>query len=109
MFYFVSFASDSPLNESHSESELKAKVYYRSCIDVNHTVDLLGASPLLDLLKSFGGWSVSNTSGLFNVTAWNFQDILERVHSYGLFNFFGVWVAEDEKNPTQNIFQVGKL
>lgn len=96
---------ESPLNESLSEAEKKAKMYYVSCLDVNRTVEKLGAAPLLNLMREFGGWAVSASAGVWNESAWNLQTTLERIHSLGLSNFFSVWVGEDEKNPTSNILQ----
>lgn len=102
----VNFVQESPLNESLSEAEKKAKMYYVSCLDVNRTVEKLGAAPLLNLMREFGGWAVSASAGVWNESAWNLQTTLERIHSLGLSNFFSVWVGEDEKNPTSNILQV---
>ena len=100
------FYPESPCNESRSESEMKAKRYYLSCIDNNKTRETLGAAPLLKLLQEFGGWSVSNSSGVWNVSKFNFQDTLQKIHALGLSNFFNIWVGEDEKDPTKNILQV---
>lgn len=96
---------ESPLNESLSGAERKAKIYYASCLDVNHTVEKLGAAPLLTLMREFGGWAVSTSAGVWNEREWNFQRTLEKIHSLGLSNFFNMWVGEDEKNPTKNILQ----
>jgi len=98
--------AESPLNESQSEAEKKAKLYYISCLDINKTVENLGAAPLLNLMRELGGWSVSSSSGVWDASKWNFQQMLEKIHSLGLSNFFSMWVAEDEKNPTKNILQV---
>jgi len=93
---------ETPLNESLSEAEAKAKKYYTSCLDVNQTIETLGATPLLDLIqKQFRGWTVN-----WNVGAWDLQDTLEKIHALGMSSFFSFWVAEDEKEPTKNILQV---
>ena len=34
-----------------SEAEQKAKLYYQSCMDVNDTIEDLGAKPMHDLMK----------------------------------------------------------
>ena len=44
------------------ESEKAAARYYRSCLDVNKTVEDMGADPLVDLLEKIGGWNISNTT-----------------------------------------------
>jgi len=105
-FELVVVVVEMPLNESDSEAERKAKIYYSSCMDVNKTIESLGSEPLLNLLRWFGGWTVSNTSGTFNATAWSFVETLERMHSFGLMNFFNIWVSDDEKIPTRNVIQV---
>lgn len=98
------FAVERPINESISESEVKSKKYYMSCMDPNKLVEKLGETPLVDLIKKmFKGWTVG---GDWTDDQWNFQDTLEAIHSLGLSNFFSVWVGEDEKVPTQNILQV---
>lgn len=92
---------------SSSTAENKTKVYYQSCMDANKTIETLGAQPLLDLLHQFGGWSISDRSGLWNSVTWQLQDIIEMTHSAGLFTFFNLWVGEDEKDKDKNILQVG--
>jgi hypothetical protein len=93
-----------PVNESISESEVKSKKYYMSCMDPNKLIEKLGETPLVSLIKeTFNGWTVG---GDWTEDKWDFQDTLEAVHSLGLSNFFSVWVGEDEKVPTQNILQV---
>ena len=94
-----------------SSAELKAAMYHASCIDLNHTVAILGSSPLIDLLwKTFGGWTVTEPKNgesiSFNETAWDFQRVLEQTHALGIFGFVSVWVAEDDKMPNHNILQV---
>ena len=49
---------EKPLNESATESERKAKIYYQSCMDPNKTIEKIGADPLLELLQDMGGWSI---------------------------------------------------
>jgi len=99
----VCICAESLLNESLSEAEAKAKNYYTSCLDVNQTIQTLGAQPLLDLIqRQFSGWTVNWEAGV-----WDFQDTLEKLHALGISSFFSFWVAEDEKEPTKNILQVG--
>jgi len=91
-----------PLNESLSEAEVKAKNYYISCLDVDQTVENLGAQPLLDLMhKQFSSWTAN-----WEAAEWNFQDTVEKIHVLGISSFFSFWVSEDEKEPTKNILQV---
>lgn len=80
-------------------------------MDTNKVIDSLGAQPLLELIsESFGGWTVGgseeSTGGAWNPNKWNFQSMLESIHSLGLSSFFSIWVGEDEKEPSKNILQV---
>lgn len=34
-----------------SDAQIKAKVYYRSCLDKNETIEKLGSKPLLDFIE----------------------------------------------------------
>jgi len=96
------YRAETPLNESLSEAEVKAKKFYSSCLDVNGTIESLGAQPLLDLVhKEFSEWSVS-----WDVGAWDFQDTLQKMHGLGVSSFFSFWVDVDEKEPTKNILKV---
>jgi len=98
----VCLDAERALNESQSEAEAKAKIYYTSCLDTNQTIEKFGAQPLLDLIHSqFKAWTVNWDLGVYD-----FQDTLEKIHALGMGNFFSFWVSEDEKEPTKNILQV---
>lgn len=89
-----------------TDAEVKAKLYFTSCMDPNKTIAELGAKPLLDLLKTFGGWNIVSDPK-WEASEWDFQTALERGHSMGLSTFFNMWVGEDEKTLEKtNILQV---
>lgn len=46
-------------------------MYYESCLDVNDTVETLGAKPMLDLIQKLGGWNITKPKE-FNPTSKNF-------------------------------------
>ncbi|XP_046387959.1 endothelin-converting enzyme homolog isoform X2 [Ischnura elegans] len=48
-----------PFTELKSKAEQKAKLYYISCLDANETMEALGSTPMLRLLKDVGGWNVT--------------------------------------------------
>jgi len=97
----VCLGAETALNESQSEAEAKAKIYYTSCLDTNQTIAKLGAQPLLDVLhRQFSAWTVNWDLGVYD-----FQDTLEKIHALGMGNFFSFGVGEDEKEPTKNILQ----
>lgn len=92
-------------SNSSSKAENQARIYYRSCLDVNETIETRGTDPLLNYIKSIGGW---NISGGFDEENWNFQKTLELIHNKfnrgG--NLFSWAVGPDERNSTTNIIQI---
>ncbi|KAL4221416.1 Endothelin-converting enzyme 2 [Mactra antiquata] len=93
-----------PINASQSDAEVKAKLYYQSCLDKNKTIPELGAKPLQDLIQSLGGWPVTNKSGVWDETNWTFQSALEKMNVFGM--FFTYYIGEDDKNSSMNILQL---
>ncbi|ELU15652.1 hypothetical protein CAPTEDRAFT_149014 [Capitella teleta] len=98
-------AVDNVQSTDVTDAEVKAKLYFTSCMDPNKTIAELGAKPLLDLLKTFGGWNIVSDPK-WEASEWDFQTALERGHSMGLSTFFNMWVGEDEKTLEKtNILQ----
>lgn len=88
-----------------SEAESKAKRYYESCIDVNETMEALGAEPLQTVLRQVGGWNMS-ASG-FDVKAWSLLTAMKSLQNrYNVGGFFGWSVGEDDRNSTRHIIQI---
>lgn len=54
-------------------------MYYESCLDVNETVEALGAQPMLDLIKKLGGWNITNSG--FDVNKWKLQNITQLIQN----------------------------
>lgn len=54
-------------------------MYYESCLDVNETVEALGAQPMLDLIRKLGGWNITNSG--FDVTKWKLQNITQLIQN----------------------------
>ncbi|XP_018913127.2 endothelin-converting enzyme homolog isoform X2 [Bemisia tabaci] len=97
-------ALQKPITDLKSEAEVKAKKYYLSCMDKNETVETLGATPLLKLIRKIGGW---NVSGEFDVDQWDLQKTLQIVHNkYNMGGLFYWMVAEDDKNSSRHVIQV---
>lgn len=95
---------EQPLNESTSEAEKKAQIYYFSCLDRNGTIDKLGAEPITDLIAKVGGWSVS---GEFDIKQWNFQTMLQTLHNeYNLNGLFDWGVDEDARNSMKHVLEI---
>ncbi|CAO1405438.1 unnamed protein product [Diamesa hyperborea] len=93
------------VSEYKSAAEKKAKSYYESCLDVDETMDKMGAKPMLDLLSKIGGWNVTDKN--FNTTKWSLQKILQTLHNrYNMGGLFGWAVGEDDRNSTKHIIQI---
>ncbi|XP_066598593.1 endothelin-converting enzyme homolog isoform X2 [Prorops nasuta] len=95
---------EKPFNELKSEAEKKAKLFYLSCMDLNGTIEELGAKPMLDLLENVGGW---NVSGRFNISTWSLQTsmhVLQNVYNMG--GLFTWGVNEDDRNSSRYIIQI---
>lgn len=91
--------------ELKSKAEKKAKIYYESCLDVNDTIEELGAKPMQKLLREVGGWNV--TASGFNVTKWNLQTSLQVLQNkYNMGGLFSWAVGEDDKNSSRHIIQI---
>jgi neprilysin len=80
-------------------------MYYESCLDVDETMEKLGAKPMISLLKEIGGWSV--TSENFSTKNWTLQKILQKLHNqYNMGGLFGWAVGEDDRNSMKHIIQI---
>ncbi|KAH9399044.1 Endothelin-converting enzyme 2 [Tyrophagus putrescentiae] len=87
-----------------SGAELKAKIYYESCLDRNNTLEKLKEKPLQDFIDLIGGW---NISGGFDVRAWNLQSKLTVMHNrYNRGGLFEWSVAQDEKNSSRMVLDL---
>ena len=93
-----------------NSAERKAYLYYQSCIDSKKIIENLQAEPLLKLLDDVFGTRLLELTlleeGSQEEKLLKFQNLVLKIHSYGLSPFFTVWIGEDEKNSSRNIFQV---
>lgn len=97
-----------PITMFKSKAEKKAKLYYESCLDENETIEKLGASPMLKLIRDIGGWNVtSNSTNKFNVTDWSLESTLKVLQNkYNMGGLFGWAVGEDDRNSSRHIIQI---
>ncbi|XP_046673742.1 endothelin-converting enzyme homolog isoform X3 [Homalodisca vitripennis] len=101
----VKNALQKPYSELKSKSEQKAKSYYLSCMDVNETIEELGAKPMLDLLDQVGGWNVSGSA--WNVSTFSLQTTLHILQNkYNMGGLFSWAVQEDDRNSSLYIIQI---
>ena len=75
-----------------TETIMKVKNFYRSCLNVKK-IDDLGSEPLLNYIDHLGSWSLSRE---WNPKNWNFYDVLSGVQrDYPVEVFFSVNVIQD--------------
>lgn len=93
------------IDEFKSKAEVKAKLYYQSCLDENEVMETLGAKPMLQLLDKIGGWNITKSG--FNVTSWSLEQTLMKVQNeYNMGGLFGWAVGEDDRKSTRHIIQI---
>ena len=96
------------MNTSRHVAERSARTYYKSCLDKNETTEKRGAEPLLDFIKTIGGWNVTGAASGYDPESWNFQSTIQLLHNKynrggGLFSWA---VGADEKNSSVNVLQL---
>ncbi|XP_056638014.1 endothelin-converting enzyme homolog isoform X2 [Diorhabda sublineata] len=88
-----------------SKAEQKAKMYYESCLDVNETMESLGATPMIELLKKLGGWNITDSG--FDINTWTLQNITQIIQNkYNIGGLFSYAVGEDDRNSTRHVLQI---
>uniref|UniRef100_A0A336LY78 CSON004984 protein n=1 Tax=Culicoides sonorensis TaxID=179676 RepID=A0A336LY78_CULSO len=93
------------ISEFKSQAEIKAKLYYQSCVDEDEKMEQLGAKPMLDLLEKLGGWNVTKSN--FNVSNWSLESTLKKVQNeYNMGGLFGWAVGEDDRKSTRHVIQI---
>lgn len=84
-----SLATDQP---DDTETLMKVKNFYRSCLNVRQ-IDELGNEPLLNYIDSLGSWSLNRT---WSPKQWDFYEVLADVQkNYPVEVFFSVNVIQD--------------
>jgi len=74
---------------------------FDSCMD-KEGVEKLGARPLLDLIKQYGSWNV--TDGNWTEESWDFMETFVKIQKYlSIAPLFNMFVSADLKDSTKNI------
>lgn len=77
---------------------------FDSCMD-EKTIEKLDATPLLDLIKEYGSWNV--TDGNWTEESWDFMDTFVKIQKYlSVAPLFNMYVTADLKDSTKNIIVV---
>ncbi len=89
--------------KSLTESEKKAKKFFRSCMDPNNRIEALGSKPLMDILSLF----IQKNMNSELVIKKNFTEILFYIQKkFGLNAFFDFEILDDDKNSTFNNIEI---
>lgn len=96
---------EEPPNADDNNATLKAKMFYRSCMDIPRIREI-GDTPLKKTLQHLGGWpAVVGTS--WKPPAYPLEVLLGRLRGeYNEGVLLEQWVGPDDKNSSANILQV---
>jgi predicted metalloendopeptidase len=87
-----------------TQAEEKAKVFYRSCLDLRGKIEELGAKPLTDILNKIMFKNETTKRLIINET---FSNLLSMSQiNYGLNSIFEFNVLDDDKNSTFSNIEV---
>lgn len=89
-------------NNTNQSAERKAKIFYKTCLNLTAINDN-GIEPLLKLVKKVGGW---NVFGEWNSSSFDLNRVRKALEPYGIASFFSVGVGTDLKHVDKNIIQV---
>jgi membrane metallo-endopeptidase-like protein 1 len=81
-----------------TESEVKAQVFYKSCLDRNGVIEKLGGRPLMNILDKFIYKNKTTSRLEINETFSNLLNLIQV--TYGLNSLFEFNVLDDDKNSS---------
>lgn len=85
---------------SEVSAETKAKLLYQSCID-SVLLEKRGISPLLDLIRSLGGWPVLDKN--WSEDSFDWLNLTAQLRLFNNDILIVEWVGPDLKNSNENI------
>lgn len=84
-----------------NKAVMKGFDMFDSCMDEDK-IEEVGAGPLLDLIKEYGSWNV--TDGNWTEESWDFMDSFVKIQKYlSIAPLFNMYVGADLKDSTKNI------
>jgi hypothetical protein len=87
-----------------TEAEVKARTFYKSCIDAKGLIETLGAKPLLNILAKVVYKNTTTNTLVVNET---FENLLSMIQiTYGLNTIFEFNVLDDDKNSSYSNIEV---
>ncbi|XP_059609533.1 neprilysin-1 [Phlebotomus argentipes] len=94
-------------NSEDSEATLKAKKFYKSCMDLQQ-IRKIGDLPLKEVIKSLGGWPV--TEDKWVPPAFSIEYLFGKLRGdYSEPVLVELFVGPDDKNSSVNILQLDQL
>lgn len=96
---------EEPPNADDNDATLKAKMFYRSCMDIPRIREIADA-PLKDILEQLGNWPVV-VGESWEPPPYPLEVLLGRLRGeYNEGVLLEQWVGPDDKNSSANILQV---
>ncbi|XP_055711716.1 neprilysin-1 [Phlebotomus papatasi] len=98
---------EEPVNQEDSEATVKAKMFYKSCMDLQQ-IRKIGDQPLKDVIKSLGGWPVIEEH--WEPPAFSIEYLFGKLRGeYSEPVLVELFVGADDKNSSVNILQLDQL
>ncbi|XP_067638908.1 neprilysin-1 isoform X2 [Eurosta solidaginis] len=98
---------EEPISENENNATVKAKLFYKSCMDIPQ-IRKVGEWRLKEVLKSLGGWPVITPNWQPpNMTIEQLMGILRGTYSEPV--LVELYVGADDKNSSINILQIDQL
>ncbi|KAL0112027.1 hypothetical protein PUN28_013327 [Cardiocondyla obscurior] len=99
---------EEPPNEEDNNATLKAKKFYRSCMDIP-LIREIGDGPVRKTLEYLGGWPVVVGSS-WRPPSYPLEVLLGRLRGeYNIGVLLEQWVGPDDKNSSANILQLDQM
>ncbi|GAB0091434.1 Neprilysin-1 [Sergentomyia squamirostris] len=96
-----------PNPEEDSQATGKAKMFYKSCMDLQQ-IRRIGDAPLKDVIKSLGGWPV--TEEKWTPPSFSMEYLFGKLRGeYSEPVLIELFVGADDKNSSVNILQLDQL
>ncbi|TMW44886.1 hypothetical protein DOY81_010034, partial [Sarcophaga bullata] len=98
---------EEPINDEDNQATIKAKMFYKSCIDIPQ-IRKVGEGRLKNVLKSLGGWPVIEPEWFVpNMTVEELIGILRG--TYGEPVLIELYVGADDKNSSIHVLQIDQF
>ncbi|KAI4492198.1 hypothetical protein M0802_010004 [Mischocyttarus mexicanus] len=95
-------------NENDNNATLKAKMFYKSCMDIPRIREI-GDKPLKKVLEALGGWPVV-IGNSWKPPPYSIEVLLGRLRGeYNEGILMEQWVGPDDKNSSTNILQLDQM